>query len=721
MADMENEPQEVSADSGAMSDNELASLLAAHEAAAVGYYTSEVADEQAEALNAYYARPYGDEMEGRSKVVDHTVAIVIDNAVSAILKPFVSSDDAVCFEPRGPEDEEAAKQATEYCNYVLNVDNGGFLLLHNWFKAALLEKLGIVKIWWEDSEKKTRTVLNGLDAAQLEQLMAGGEDYEIVGGPYEDDGFYSVEIEREEADGRIKIVTVPSEEFRIAPYARDIESAEYVAHKPTNITRSDLIDMGLDAEIVDGLPAAAIDETYDPRFLARTQDENFASGRTATGTGNDKSRDLIPVIDEYVLVDFDGDGIAERRRIVRVDDEILINMEVDENPFAILCPVPMPHKVYGLSLADQSMDLQRISTVLWRQMLDNLYLSNNPKIEVGAAALMSDGQTLDQLADPAPGGVVVTQQVGNLIPLAIPFIADKSFPMLEYAEQQMEARTGIGRNGQGLDTNALRKGGQMTATEAADMISGKNARSEMIARIFAETGVKRLFRLMLKLLVNHQPRERMIRLRNQWVTIDPRSWNAEMDMSISVGLGVGSKNEQIAQADSVLQTLAEVIQSPFGSLIGAEEAYHAVSRKLSAAGIKDVENYLKDPAQQEPQQPQPDPEMLKLQAEQQNAQAKLELEQQKAAADIQVNQEKNQANVDAMREKAALDMELAREKAQAEYDLAVRKMEMEFQLAREKMVMEAEIARENAKLQADAKAASEGGISSYRAGGDLAE
>lgn len=723
MADMENEPQEASADSGAMSDNELAGLLAAHEAAAVGYYTSEVADEQAEALNAYYARPYEDEQEGRSKVVDHTVAIVVDNAVSAILKPFVSSDDAVCFEPRGPEDEEPAKQATEYCNYVLNVDNGGFLLLHNWFKAALLEKLGIVKVWWEDSETKTRTTLKGLDAAQLEQVMAEAEqgDYEIVGGPYADDEFYSVDISREESDGRIKIVTVPSEEFRIAPYARDIESAEYVAHKPTNITRSDLIDMGLDPEIVDGLPAATIDETYDPRFLARTQDENFASGRTATGTGNDRSRDLIPVIDEYVLVDFDGDGIAERRRIVRVNDEILINMEVDENPFAILCPIPMPHKIYGLSLADQSMDLQRISTVLWRQMLDNLYLSNNPKMEVGAAALMSDGQTLDQLADPAPGGFVVTQQVGNIIPLAVPFIADKSFPMLEYAEQQQEARTGIGRNGQGLDTNALRKGGQMTATEAADMISGKNARSEMIARIFAETGVKRLFRLMLKLLVNHQPRARMIRLRNQWVEIDPRSWNAEMDMSISVGLGIGSQNEKIAQADSVLQTLAEVAQSPFGSLIGAEEAYHAVSRKLQAAGIKDVENYLKDPSQQPPQEPQPDPEMIKVQAEQQQAQAKLELEQQKAAADIQVNQEKNQATVEAMREKAALDMQLAREKAQAEYDLAVQKMDMEFQLAREKMMMEAEIARENAKLQAAAKSASDEGISSYRAGGDLAE
>lgn len=721
MADMEAEPQEVSADSGAMSDNELAALLAAHEAQAVGYYTAEIADEQALSIDYYYGRPFGDEQAGRSQVVDRTVAIVIDNAVSAILKPFVSTEDAVAFEPRNPEDEDPAKQATEYVNYVLNVDNPGFILLHNWFKAALLEKLGIVKVWWEDSERETITRMEGLDAQQVEDLIAGaGEDYEIIGGPYEDDAFYALDVKRHEADGRIKIVTVPSEEFRIAPYARDIESAEYVAHKPTNITRSDLIDMGLDPEVVDGLSAATIDETFDPRFLSRTQDENFASGKVANGIGNDRSRDIIPVIDEYVLVDFDGDGIAERRRIVRVDTEILINMEVDDNPFALLCPVPMPHKVYGLSLADQTRDLQRISSVLWRQMLDNLYLANNPKIEVGAAALTPDGATIDALVDPAPGGVVVSNQVGHIVPMAIPFVADKSFPMLEYAEHQQEARTGIGRNGQGLDTNALRKGGQMSATEAADLIAGKNSRAEMIARIFAETGVKRLFRLMLRLLVNHQPRERMIRLRNQWVTIDPRSWNAEMDMSISVGLGVGSKMEQIAQADSVIQTLAEVVQSPFGSLVGPEEAYHAIKRKLSAAGVKDVDNYLKDPAQQPPQQPQPDPEMVKVQAEMQAKQAEMQMKQQVQAADMQMREREGQLKIQLAEQEAAAKLELERAKAEQEAALAQQKFEFEAAMAERKMALEAELAREQADRQheiamkqADAK------ISSNRPGGDL--
>lgn len=722
------EPQEdTSAGSGAMSDSELFAALSAHEYQAVGYYTSEIAIEQAQAIDAYYGRPYGDERAGRSKVVDHTVAIAVDNAVAAIIKPFVSADDAVVFEPKGPEDEEQAEQATEYTNYVFNVDNSGFLLLHNWFKAALLEKLGVVKVWWEDSEAKHTERMEGLDAAQVELVMSEAEagDYEIVGGPYQDDdGLFAIDVEREVRDGRVKIITVPSEEFLISPYARDIESAEYVAHRPKNVTRSDLLDMGFDYEVVKGLSATSSGTFYDPRTMSRLQDENYAAvrGNQSQGAGNDPSRDIIALIDEYVLIDYDGDGIAERRRVIRVADEILLNEQVEECPFAVLCPVPMPHKVYGLSIADQTRDLQRISTALWRQTLDNLYLANNPKIEVPANAITSDGATFDDLENPEPGGIVRTAAPGMINPIAVPFIADKSFPMLEYIEQQQEARTGIGRSGQGLDTNALRKSGQMTATEAADMIAGKNSRAEMIARIFAETGVKRLFRLILKLLVRHQPRARMIRLRNKWVEIDPRGWNAEMDMSITVGLGVGSQMERIAQADAVIEKMAAVVQSPFGQLVGPEEAYHAIKRYLNAAGIKDVEQYLKDPTTMPPEEPAPDPEMVKVQAEQQQAQAKLQLEAQKAEADIQVAQEKNAATIEAQREKAALDMQLARDKAQAEYELAVEKMRMEFELAREKMQMEAEIARETARLNANAKAASDDAdISSYRAGGDLSE
>jgi hypothetical protein len=282
-----------------------------------------------------------------------------------------------------------------------------------------------------------------------------------------------------------------------------------------------------------------------------------------------------------------------------VEDTILLNEEVDEAPFALLCPVPMPHKVYGLSLADQTMDLQRIASVVWRQTLDNLYLSNNPRPIVPDGA--ANDETFDDMMDPSPGAFI---RIKGADPTAlgfqtVPFVAEKSFGMLEFIGSQVEARTGIRRGGNGLDRESLKKGGQITATQAAQLESKENERAEMVGRIFAETGVTRLFKGLLNLVSQHQPKARMVRLRNKWVEIDPRGW-PEMDVRISVGLGVGNRMEHIAQADSVLETMAELQQTPYAYLIDAEKVHAAVKRKFQAAGIKNTDEYLVDPSESEP-------------------------------------------------------------------------------------------------------------------------
>lgn len=692
--------EEDSAESGAMSDSELASMLESYAAQAVGTEWDEIADQQEKAINYYYRRPFGDEQAGQSQVVDGTVAVVIDNALAAVLKPFVSADDVVAFAPRGPEDEEQADQATEYVNYVFNCDNDGFLILHNWFKDALLTKLGIVKAWWEDTSHirpETATV----DAMGL---MMAREDPEYAGEQDNGDGTYAASFNREVRDGRVRIEVVPPEEFKVSPFARSIETAPYAAHAPKNVTRSDLIEMGFDAEVVKGLPAYT-GEGYDSgREDARYQDERYG-GADRELSSVQPSQDLIALNEEYIRVDYDGDGIAELRKVFRVHDTILLNEEVEESPFSLLCPVPMPHKVYGLSLADQVLDLQRISSVLWRQTLDNLYKSNNPRPVIPEGAERTDGSTLDSLADSAPGAAIYEGRASIRFE-AVPFVADKSFPMLEFTQQQQEERTGVSRAGQGLDTNALKKSGQMTATEMAMIQGGKNARVEMIARIFAETGVKRLFKSILRLVVRHQPRERMIRLRNTWVEVDPRGWNPDMDLQISVGLGVGDKTEQMAQASGVLDTMERVSASPFAALVSPEKVYNALKRFYHASGIKNVDEYLVDPEQMPEQQEKPDPEMAKVEAEAQQAAAKLQGEQQLAQMKLQLQAEEQ-----------AQKQQLAREQAEFEAQLAREKTALEIELAREKMAMEAELSREQAKLKAETDTQ----ISRNRPGGDLSE
>jgi hypothetical protein len=679
-----------------MDDSELAALCQQFESQSIGEEWDEISQQQEKAINYYYRRPFGDEAAGQSQVVDGTVGIVIDNAMAAVLKPFVSADDTVSFAPRGPEDVEQAEQATEYINYVVNCDNPGFLIFHNWFKDALLTKLGVVKVWWEDTSSAEEMILDAMGVLEARQSENYLDEQDNM------DGTFTVTMRN--PDGRVKIEVIPPEEYKISPYARSIRDATYQAHAPANVTRSDLIAMGFDPEIVETLAAYSGEGKEAGREEARYRDERYGAADRQLGTPH-KSQEIIPLRDEYIRVDYDGDGVAELRRVVRVSDTILLNEEVEEPPFAGLCPVPMPHKVYGLSLADQVMDLQRITSVLWRQMLDNLYKSNNPRPHIPMGAERADGSTGDSLMDNAPGAAVLEGQVPIRYE-SVPFVADKSFGMMEFLQLQQEERSGISRSGQGIDTNALKKSGQMTATEMSIIASGKNARAEMIARIFAETGVSDLFKLVLKLLVRHQPKARMIRLRNKWIDMDPRMWNPDMDLVINVGLGMGERSEQIMQADAILQTMAELGQTPFASMIGPKQAYEAIKRKFHAAGVKDVDQYLIEPEEGMEQPQQPSPEQMKAEGELQMQAAKLQAEQQMQSAKLE-----------AAREEMLLKQQLAREEAEFEAQLAREKATIEIELAREKMTMEAELARERAAMDATAKVE----ISKNRPGGDLAE
>lgn len=683
------EPFEVEEPDNTMTDDELVSHLSGHESNALGYYEDQIADEQATALDYYYRRmPDLPAAKGTSQVVDGTVAIVIDNALASILKPFVSSDETVNFAPRGPEDVEAAEQATDYVNYVFNVDNPGFTILHHWFKDALLTKIGIVKCWWQettDIQRDQIVVDNDIALAQLRMEPTYANEEMLP------DGTVLVTLEQVDVDGRVKVENVPPEEFMINPFARSLQDASYIAHVPRNVTRSDLIEMGFDPEVVESLPDSSskyFNSAHESdRRQARYQDEQYGAIDQRLGTPHDSQR-LVDLRDEYVRIDYDGDGIAELRRVIRSGDTILSNEEIDMLPFAVLCPVPMPHKVIGLSLADQVIDLQRISTAIWRQTLDNLYKTNNPRPIVGEGAERDDGATPESIGDNAPGAEVLLRDISQFRYDSVPFFARESFGMLEYVEGQQEARTGISRSGQAIDPNAL-KGG-MTATEASIINNGRNARAEMIARIFAETGVRDLFKIMLKLVTTYQPKERIIRLRNKWVEMNPSEW-PEMDVEVSVGLGMGDKTEKMMAAQAVLEDYALLAQSPFADLFDKTNVYNALKMKLNAADIKDIDRFYKEPdpnAQQMQQEPPPDPELIKVQMEQQR------------------KQEESQFNA-----------ELKMFEVQQKMMLEAMKAEGQLDLAQYKAVMEAEIAEFKARLEAQRKV----NLSSNRSGGDLSE
>jgi hypothetical protein len=441
------------------------------------------------------------------------------------------------------------------------------------------------------------------------------------------------------------------------------------------------------------LSKAANTAITDSRAIARYADEEFSTTREDT-VGTEAS-DMVDFNDEFVLIDYDGDGKAELRRVMRSHNVILYNEEVDYSLFARICPAPMPHKIYGMSLADQVKDEQRIATVLLRQTLDNIYLSNNPRPVVPEAAERSDGSTVNDLLNGAPGAVIRTA-AGELGNFAVPFVADKSFPMLQFIDAQAEKRTGISKQGQGIDPNVLQEANQITATQSAIMEEGRNSRGEMIARIFAETGVRDLFRIILKLIVNHQPRERIIRLRNQWVPMDPRSWNADMDVSISVGLGIGSKAQQMVTAQTVLATMEAIGASPYGpQLLDPGKVYNALKRLFNAAGIKNVDDYLNEPqpdpqtGQFQPPQPPPDPKMIQ-------AQTAMQLDAFRAQMQGHMETQKQQFEAQLMFARQAMDEQKAQHAAQ----LDAVKTTLQAHLDQQRFAMEAHLAQQKHELAA---------------------
>lgn len=665
-----------------MDEGKLKSILENEIDNAIGYLDTETTEARTQALEYYLRQPYGNEVEGRSQIVTGEVAEAIDGALPQLIRVFTQSDDIVRFEPKGPGDEEGAKQATDYCNWVFYAQNPGFSILHNWFKDALLQKNGVVKAYWDVKEDVTKEEYRGLTDDELMLLMADGsreivaQDTTVVEevGP---DGqpivmqSSDVIVAKRTQHGAVKVENVPPEEFLISKRARNIADSPFVAHRKL-VPRSDLIAMGFDPEIVENLPSYN-DLSFTNERLAR-----YSRGEQPDEEASlDKSMQEIEIYEAYLRTDYDGDGIAELRQVFYAGSDILSNVETDYNPFHSLCPIPIPHKFFGESLADRSMDIQLIKSTVVRQMLDNLYLSNNAR--VGAV----EGQVnLDDLLSVTPGGIVRMKRPDAVVPMAVPSVIAQAFPMLQYLDDAQSKRTGISDMQQGLNPDVLQN---VTAAAVAASTAAAGGKLELIARIFAETGVKSLFQGILQLLCKYQDKPTLMRMRGKYIPVDPREWSNQYDVDISVGLGTGSKAEQMTMLQMVLAKQEAILQQfgPANPLVSVGQYRGTLGRFIEAAGFTDSAEFFKEVTPEieaqlaQPKQQQPDPT---TQALIQQSQAQIQIAQQKAQADIQAAQQKAMAEIQLQREKAQAEIMIQREKSQAQLELKQQELNAEIQL-----------------------------------------
>jgi hypothetical protein len=644
---------------------------------AIGYLETETVEQRAEAMDYYLRKPYGNEVEGSSAVVTGEVAEAVDGALPQLIRVFTSNEDAVQFEPVKNGDEPFAEQASDMANWVFYKDNDGFLIMHNWFKDALLQKVGIVKAYWSEKKDITKEKYKNLSDDELTMLLMDGE-WEIVNQETDSiigaDGMmyntHDVTIQRVNDNSRIVIENVPPEEFLISKVARTIEDSPFIAHRRM-IDRGDLIAMGFDKETVASIPSGDRLE-YSPERLARYDRDELPDYAIT----ND-----VEVFECYIKIDTDGDGIPELRKIFMAGQMVLSNEECDYVPFHSICPVPIPHLFFGQSLADRAMDIQLEKSTILRQMLNNLYLTNNYRV-----AAVEGQVNLDDLLTSTAGGVVRVKNSNAITPLTVQSTASQSFPMFEYLDGVLAKRTGVSDMQQGLDPNVLQN---VTATAVAAMSQQSAGKLELIARIFAETGVKSLFKGILQLLCKYQEKARTIKLRGEWVNFDPREWSDQYTVSINVGLGNGNRQEQIAMLQMIMAKQEEII-GKYGvnnPLVTVTQYRKTLGRMIEMAGFKDTSAFINEitpevEAQiaQAASQPPADPtaEAARLYAQ---------IEQSKAELKAQTDNAKN---------------ELEREKMQL--DNARKQLEMEQKSVKDN----AELALKEMKLQIEAMKAMDG-------------
>ncbi len=420
----------------------------------------------------------------------------------------------------------------------------------------------------------------------------------------------------------------------------------------------------------------------------------------------DPSMRTVWIIENYLKVDFDGDGVAEWRKVVLggsdgYGGEILENDEIDDHPFASITPIPMPHNFHGMSIADQTMDLQLIKSTLWRGSLDSMYLQLSPMTEV-----VVDQVNLDDVINRRPGSVVRVKQPGMMREIVTEPVAEQAFPMIQYVDTVREQRTGVQRFTAGPGADALNNAYTETATGANIVETASQERLELIARIFAETGVKRAFRRILELVCKYQQEAKMIRLRNEWVNMDPSEWNSQMDLTVHVGLGTGNKKEQVGIMTNLLMLAEKLSMSPgYAQIVSPENVYNMCDKLSQASGLKSPVPYFTDPKTVPPQQPPPNPEVMKVQAQAQLQQQEQQADQQQAQAQMQLQAQ--QAHMEAQLQAAkqqgearAAEVKLQLEARKIELQHALKVEELKARLALDQARAEAEIAMHREQSQA---------------------
>ena len=583
-------------------------------------------------LNAYSGEKYGNEREGRSQYVTMEVFEAIEWALPSLLRTFTAGDKIVVFDPVGPEDEDQAEQETDIVNHYLLNENNGFLTFYEWFKDALMYPNGYAKIYTEEKETSSCEYYNGLDAVQLTMVEAD-PDAEIVEAT-QDGETYNIKVKFTTKEPVLQFEAIPPEQVLIDnDHNRlSLEGCQAICHRVQR-TKSYLLEKGYDKAMLDEATSEEDGEWNDERINRLDTEDEYPDG------AEDHEANKTYWLEEwYIHYDYDGDGIAEQRKIDCIGGEIFENIEYDYQPICALSCIPMAHRHPGMSLSDVMRPIQELSTFLKRGINDNVAQIVEPRKYVSERGLKDDGSTLDQLMD-GTSNVIVMREPGMIEPEQHQPVIQELMAAHQSLDNDKQLRSGIAPN-LSLDPAVLQQstmGGFTAALQEASQ------RLELIARIFAETGVKDAMTKAHRQIKEYQDKAKTIRIRGEWVETNPRDWRDRINVTVNVGLGFNNKEKQVAVLTQLLDIQKEALAAGIAT---PANIYNTLEQLVEAAGLKSVERYFTNPSEQEQQEQQPDPAMILASAQVEAIQQDIQIKGMKAQADIAMAQQKMDAEIE---------------------------------------------------------------------------
>jgi hypothetical protein len=696
-----------------MEEQELEGIIASLIEEAQDYIDLTEAPDRVKASDYYQGKPFGNEEDGRSQVISYDVRDTVSLMMPQIMRTFFGSEKVVEFVPREASDVPNSEQASDYVNQVvLGQDNPAFSVFYNVFKDALVKRIGVIKVDWERKEEVEHEEFSMLDDMGVEALLADPDIEASQVESYPDPSYvppppemlaqaqqqaqaqgqpipqeppvpqlHDVVIRRVSSQGQIIVEAIPPEEFLIDRRAKSVEESSIIAHR-RYLSVSELVQMGYDFEEMLALAGGEDEFDSNTEYLSRHAVGSFPDN-TAGGDANRK----VLYIESYARVDYDGDGISELRRFCTAGShhELLHHSPVNSIPFVVFNGHPEPHKWVGSSVADLTMDIQLIKSSVLRNMLDSLAKSIHPD------TWFVEGQVNeDDILSNKVGKVVRTRSAGVVGEFIKNFSGKEAFPMMDYLDQIKEDRTGMSKASMGLNPDALQSS---TKAAVSATVSASQAQIELLCRVFAENGMKPLFKKILKLLNKHQEKARMVRLRNQWIPIDPRTWDSDMDVSVNVALGLGTTEErmQMLEAISLKQATILAEQGLDNPLVTNQQYHNTLTKMTELSGYKDTQSFWTDPATYEPPEPappEPTPDEIFAQAQADKVRADMEVDQARLTLD---------------REKMVRDDDLQRDKMESDLEMKVKEMENKYQTTVDQAEIRGRMERDREQLKAEAQ------------------